>query len=134
MARATGIGGVFFKAKRPEALKAWYVKYLGLEVEDWGGVLFRWGDDQRAHNGPGVTVWHLADADGDWFAPSTSQLMVNYRVDDLAGVLARFAANGITPVKGPITELNGQFAWVMDPEGNKVELWQPEDSSDRTPE
>ena len=125
MAKATGIGGVFFKAKDPDALKQWYVKYLGVEVTEWGGVLFDWAEDQKAQSAPGVTVWHLAEADGDWFAPSTSQVMVNYRVDDLAGILARFAADGIEPIKGPDTEFNGQFAWVMDPEGNKVELWQP---------
>jgi predicted enzyme related to lactoylglutathione lyase len=125
MAKVTGIGGVFFKASDPEALKQWYVKYLGVELTDWGGVVFNWADDQKAQADGGMTVWHLADADGDWFAPSTSQLMVNYRVDDLAGILARFAADGIEPVKGPDTEFNGQFAWVMDPEGNKVELWQP---------
>lgn len=124
MARATGIGGVFFKARDPEALKAWYVKYLGIKIEEWGGAAFAWSDDQETQV-DGVTVWHLAEAGGDWFKPSEAQVMVNYRVDDLDGILAKFAADNIQPVKGPDDEFNGRFAWVMDPEGYKVELWQP---------
>lgn len=127
MARVTGIGGVFFKARDPKALAQWYVTHLGVKLEDWGGVIFDWEADQKAQPAKGVTVWHLADADGDWFAPSTSQVMINYRVDDLAGLLEQLAAAGIEPVKGPDDEFNGRFAWVVDPEGNKVELWEPRD-------
>ncbi len=125
MAKVTGIGGVFFKAKDPEALKQWYVEHLGFSLEAWGGVIFDWKADTDAQRAPGMTVWHLADADGDWFEPSRSQLMINYRVDDLTELLAQLKASGIDPVKGPDEELNGLFAWVMDPEGNKVELWEP---------
>ncbi|MBW2457721.1 MAG: VOC family protein [Deltaproteobacteria bacterium] len=124
MARVTGIGGVFFKAENPDKLRAWYVEYLGVNLEDWGGALFKWEDDQKTQP-EGVTVWHLADRDGDWFEPSKAQVMINYRVDDLDGLLAKLAEGGIEPVKGPDTEFNGRFAWVMDPEGNKVELWEP---------
>ena len=127
MARVTGIGGVFFKAKDPKALAAWYAEHLGVKLEDWGGAVFEWAADQSAQSAKGVTVWHLADADGDWFAPSTSAVMINYRVDDLDGLLAQLAAAGIPTVKGPDDEFNGRFAWVMDPEGNKVELWEPRD-------
>ena len=125
LARVTGIGGVFFKARDPEGLAAWYAKHLGLALEEWGGVAFRWARDQEAQAAEGVTVWHLADAGGDWFAPSTSQVMINYRVDDLKGLLAQLEAEGILAIKGPDEEFNGLFAWVMDPEGNKVELWEP---------
>lgn len=127
MARVTGIGGVFFKARDPKALAQWYATHLGMKVEDWGGVVFRWSEDQAAQPAKGATVWHLADAGGDWFAPSTSSVMINYRVDDLDGMLAQLNAAGVETLKGPDDELNGRFAWVMDPEGNKVELWEPRD-------
>jgi predicted enzyme related to lactoylglutathione lyase len=118
---------VFFKAKDPKALAAWYAEHLGVKLEDWGGVIFDWAADQDAQPAKGMTVWHLAEADGDWFAPSTSSVMINYRVDDLDGMLAQLNAAGTPTVKGPDDEFNGRFAWVMDPEGNKVELWEPRD-------
>ena len=117
---------MFFKAKDPAVLKAWYEKYLGIDLEEWGGAIFKWSDDDAVQPAQtGMTVWHLADADGDWFEPSKAQVMVNYRVDDLDGILAKFAADGVEPVKGPDDEFNGRFAWVMDPEWYKVELWEP---------
>ena len=124
MARVTGIGGVFFKAKDPEKLKAWYVEHLGVEITEWGCAIFKWADDQKTQ-AEGMTVWQIADQNGDWFKPSTSQVMINYRVDDLDGLLKQLAAADISPIKGPDEEFNGRFAWVMDPEGNKVELWEP---------
>ena len=82
MARVTGVGGIFFKTRGDRAaLAAWYQKYLGLQPEEWGGVILRWPDD-KAPDG-GLTVWHVADRDSKWFAPSDSSFMVNYRVDDL---------------------------------------------------
>jgi len=127
MAKVTGIGGVFFKAKDPKALAQWYAEHLGVQIEGWGGVIFDWEADQKSQSSKGVTVWHLADADGDWFAPSTSQVMINYRVDDLDGLLKQLNDAGVATVKGPDDEFNGRFAWVMDPEQNKVELWEPRD-------
>ncbi len=127
MAKVTGIGGVFFKSKDPTALAAWYAQHLGVELQPWGGVIFDWAADQQAQPAAGVTVWHVADADGDWFAPSTSAVMINYRVDDLLVLLQQLNAAGIATLKGPDDELNGRFAWVMDPDGNKVELWEPRD-------
>ena len=124
MAKVTGSGGVFFKARDPVALKAWYVQFLGVDITEWGCAIFNWAEDQRSQ-AEGITVWQIAEADGDWFAPSTASCMINYRVDDLDGMLAQLAAGGIRPIKGPDDEFNGRFAWVMDPEGNKVELWQP---------
>ncbi len=124
MARVTGIGGVFFKARDPEALMQWYVENLGVELQDWGGALFFWKEDEAVQSSAGVTVWRASD-DEEWFAPSTSPLIINYRVDDLAGLLSQLAEAGIDPIEGPIEEFNGAFAWVLDLEGNKVELWQP---------
>lgn len=128
MARVTGIGGVFFKAEDPAALMQWYVEHLGIELEEWGGALFVWRDDEAVQSSAGVTVWRAADAGGNWFEPSRSAFLINYRVDDLTGLLAQLAGEGIQPIEGPMHEFNGAFAWIMDPEGNKVELWEPSSS------
>lgn len=123
MKRVTGIGGVFFKAKDPKALGAWYREHLGLNVEDWGGVAFRWADDNP--NGDGATIWNPFKADTTYFAPSSSSFMINYRVADLDALLAALRAEGCD-VDDKVEESEfGKFGWVMDPEGNKVELWQP---------
>lgn len=125
MARVTGIGGIFFQAQDPEALMQWYVDNLGVELEEWGGALFVWKDDEEVQSSPGVTVWRAAEAGGDWFEPSQSSFLVNYRVDDMREMLDQLAAAGVEPVEGPVDDFNGIFTWIMDPEGNKVELWQP---------
>jgi catechol 2,3-dioxygenase-like lactoylglutathione lyase family enzyme len=124
MAKVTGIGGVFFKAKGgSKELAAWYQKHLGMALEDWGGAILKWPEDTSSDKG--VTVWHTADADSEWFAPSQSNFMINYRVDNLDEMLAQLEAGGVEIVKGPDSEENGKFAWVLDPDGNKVELWEP---------
>lgn len=124
MARVTGIGGVFFLARGDHrALAAWYRDHLGLALEPWGGAVLRWPED-RANDG-GSTAWHVAAPDSKWFAPSAAGFMINYRVDDLDALLAELAAKGVTPIGGPETHENGKFAWIVDPDGNKVELWQP---------
>ena len=124
MARVTGIGGVFLKCKGDSAaLAAWYQKHLGLPLETWGGAILRWPDDKSGDGG--LTVWTLADKDSQWFSPSDSAFMINYRVDDMDALLAQLRAAGIEVVGGPESHENGKFAWIMDPDGNKVELWQP---------
>ena len=124
MARVTGIGGVFFKSTGDHAaLAAWYQKHLGLQMEDWGGAILKWPDDKA--NDEGLTVWHVAQKDTRWFSPSTSSFMINYRVDDLGTLLEQLRAGGVTIVQGPESAENGKFAWIMDPDGNKVELWEP---------
>lgn len=124
MARVTGIGGVFFKSTgKGPALAAWYRDHLGLALEEWGGAILRWPADPAGDGG--MTVWHVADHDTQWFAPSSASFMINYRVDDLAALLAELAPKGVLPIKGPITDETGSFAWIVDPDGNKVELWQP---------
>ena len=124
MAKVTGIGGVFFKSRNDAAaLAAWYEKNLGLKLEDFGGALMSWPEQKPADGGK--TVWQVAEKDTEWFGPSTSPFMINYRVDDLEALLAQLKANGVPTLKGPEYYENGKFAWVMDPDGNKVELWEP---------
>ncbi|RVT47440.1 VOC family protein [Rubrivivax albus] len=124
MKRVTGIGGIFFKAKDPKALAEWYRKHLGLEVEEWGGVAFRWRTEENP-TGTGSTVWSPFKEDTTYFAPSSASFMVNYRVQDLHAVLAVLRAEGCA-VDDKVEESEyGKFGWVLDPEGNKLELWQP---------
>ena len=124
MARITGIGGVFFKSKGDhKALAAWYQKHLGMPVESWGGAALRWPADTAEDKG--VTAWHLAGPNSKWFAPSEASFMINYRVDDMAGLLASLKAAGVEVLQGPESHENGKFAWIVDPDGNKVELWEP---------
>lgn len=124
MAKVTGIGGVFFKSTGDhKRLTEWYRDCLGLPVESWGGAALKWPDDTAEDKG--ATAWNIAARDSKWFAPSTASFMINYRVDDLDGVLARCAEKGVTPIQGPEKHENGRFAWVVDPDGNKVELWEP---------
>src|SRR5690606_35275655 len=88
MARVTGIGGVFLKAKgEGAALAAWYRKHLGMVLQDFGGAVLRWPDDKAEDQG--LTVWHVADSDSRWFSPSESSFMINYRVDDLDALIAQ---------------------------------------------
>ena len=124
MAKITGIGGVFLKCRGDSAaLAAWYQEHLGLQLEEFGGAVLRWTEDKGEDKG--LTVWHLADRDSRWFSPSESSFMINYRVDDLDGMLAHLRAAGVSIVGGPESHENGKFAWIMDPDGNKVELWEP---------
>lgn len=124
MARVTGIGGVFFKSSHDRsALAAWYQKHLGMSLESFGGAILRWPDDKAEDKG--LTVWHLAEKESEWFSPSNSSFMINYRVDNLDKMIAQLRADGVEIVKGPESHENGKFAWIMDPEGNKVELWEP---------
>ena len=124
MARVTGIGGVFFKSTSDNAaLAAWYSKHLGMPLEKFGGAILRWPEDRAEDRG--LTVWHVAGKDSKWFSPSTSPFMINYRVDDLDALLAQLRAGGVEVVQGPESHENGKFAWIMDPDGNKIELWQP---------
>jgi predicted enzyme related to lactoylglutathione lyase len=119
MQRVTGIGGIFFKARDPIALRAWYQKHLGIDVQDWGGATFTWGTSG------GTTIWNVSDSSGDYFAPSTSNFMVNYRVADLHALLAALRAEGCNVLEKIEDSEFGKFGWVIDPEGSKIELWEP---------
>ncbi|HVF42028.1 MAG TPA: VOC family protein [Pyrinomonadaceae bacterium] len=124
MARITGIGGVFFKSRNDNAaLAAWYQKHLGLALEGFGGAVLRWPDDPAEDKG--VTVWHVAGRESQWFSPSDASFMINYRVDNLDEMIAQLKAGGVEILNGPESHENGKFAWIMDPDGNKVELWEP---------
>jgi predicted enzyme related to lactoylglutathione lyase len=122
MKRVTGIGGIFFKAADPKALGAWYRDHLGLDVTDWGGAIFEWGG---ADSDRGMTIWSPFKQDTTYMAPGTSSFMINFRVADLDALLAALRAEGCNVVGDPQTSEQGKFGWVLDPEGNKVELWEP---------
>ena len=119
--RITGVGGVFFKAKDPKALAAWYHDVLGLPLEAWGGAKLRY--DAPEH--PPVLIWSAFPASTRYFAPSTSEFMINYAVDEMDAFLARLQAQGVAILKRTDDDPNGRFAWILDPEGNKIELWEP---------
>ena len=124
MKRVTGIGGIFFKARDPDALRAWYQRHLGIPVESWGGAAFQWNGPANP-SGVGTTVWSISKDSTEYFAPSRSSFMVNYRVADVRALVATLREEGFA-VEEKIDESEfGIFGWVMDPEGNKVELWQP---------
>lgn len=124
MAKVTGIGGVFFKSREDnKALAEWYKRHLGFDLADFGGAILSWPDDAQSDGG--MTVWHVAEKDTDWFAPSMASFMINYRVDDMDGMIKQLTTADIDIISGPETHENGTFAWIMDPEGNKIELWQP---------
>ncbi len=124
MKRVTGIGGIFFKAKDPKALGEWYRTHLGIEVTQWGGAAFRWNGPDNP-SGVGTTAWNPFKEDTTYFAPSTAPFMINYRVDDLHALLAALRAEGVK-VEDKVDESEyGKFGWAIDPEGNKIELWQP---------
>ena len=124
MAKVTGIGGIFFKTTHDrQALAAWYQKHLGMPLEDWGGAILRWPEDKSEDRG--LTVWHVAEKESEWFSPSGSTFMINYRVDRMDEMIAQLKADGVKILKGPESHENGKFAWIMDPDGNKVELWEP---------
>ncbi len=124
MQRVTGIGGIFFKSRDPKALGDWYAKHLGLEVSPWGGAVFSWKSDANPE-GVGTTLWTPFAADTDYFAPSQASYMVNLRVADLHALLAALREEGCNVLDKVEDSEYGKFGWVIDPEGNKVELWQP---------
>ena len=124
MAKVTGIGGVFFKSTNDhKKLAEWYNKNLGLQCEPWGGAILKWPDDTSEDRG--VTVWHVAEKNTQWFSPSASSFMINYRVDNLGELVEQLRAAGVEILQGPESHENGKFAWIMDPDENKVELWEP---------
>ncbi len=122
MTRVTGIGGIFIKAKDPAVMQAWYRKHLGIDVQDWGGTTFRWNEPATPD---GVTIWSIFPATSKYFDPSPAPFMVNYRVADLAALLTTLRAEGCVVDERLEESEHGKFGWVMDPEGNRIELWEP---------
>ncbi len=115
--RITGIGGISFKARDKARLLAWYRDHLGLDVQDWGGATFEWGK--------GHTVWSIFKEDSDYFGPGLQPYMINYRVPNLARMLARLRAEGVAVDDRTEESEFGKFGWIVDPEGNRIELWEP---------
>jgi len=123
MQRVTGIGGVFFKADDPEKMYEWYQKHLGIKREQ-GYVAFHWRDDQNPDQ-KGLTAWSIFRKTSDYFDPSRATFMINYRVDDLDALLEAMRAEGVEIDPKREDYDYGRFAWITDPEGNKIELWEP---------
>ncbi len=121
MARITGLGGVFFKSRDPAALSAWYRDTLGLEVASWGGAQLEPG----SASGPPYSVWAPFPMDATHFQPGTASYIINFSVDDLDGFIAQLADKGVAIIARDDSDPAGHFAWILDPEGTKVELWQP---------
>ncbi|MEM6343269.1 MAG: VOC family protein [Bacteroidota bacterium] len=125
MKRVTGIGGIFFKCDDPKKMKSWYNTHLGIQTDQYGGV-FRWKsatkEDQTCY-----TAWSPFSHKSTYFEPSKKEFMFNYRVDDLEALLAELKKEGITVVGEIETYPYGKFGWILDPEGNKIELWEPVD-------
>lgn len=124
MRRVTGIGGIFFKARDPRGLRAWYQRHLGIEVQEWGGAVFS-STDAEGRPAAGMTIWSVSAADSDYFAPSSAPFMVNYRVEDLHRLVGLLRQEGCHVLDRIEESEFGRFAWVLDPEGNKIELWEP---------
>ncbi|HEX8246058.1 MAG TPA: VOC family protein [Longimicrobium sp.] len=125
MEKVTGIGGIFFKSADHKALSQWYARHLGVDLQDWGGAPFRWGEG--APDAPsGTTVWSVFSAGTKYLEPSTASFMVNYRVRDLDAMLAQLREAGVWVDEKTMDDPDlGRFGWAMDPDGNKLELWQP---------
>ncbi len=124
LAKVTGIGGVFFKCPSPEKTKAWYKKHLGFDVDSYGSTF--WWQDQNGQKAS--TQWSPFKQESNYFAPSTKDFMFNYRVKDLDQLLKDLKAEGVTLIDKPESFSYGKFAWILDVDGNKIELWEPIDS------
>lgn len=129
MKRVTGLGGMFFKSRDPKKTLDWYRSHLGIDSEDWGGFAFQWLERDQPEE-VGYTVWSAFPEDTKHFAPGQQSFMVNFRVDDLDGLIAALKTEGVEVVGGIEQHENGKFAWILDPEGRKVELWEPVPSRD----
>lgn len=117
----TGVGGVFVRSKDPKALRAWYRDVLGVAFEPWGGVMFK--ADAPAH--PPSTTWGVFPDKTQYMDPSTREFMLNFAVDDMDAFLGRLKAKGVAILKRDASDPSGDFAWILDPDGTKIELWQP---------
>jgi len=124
MKRVTGIGGIFFTAKDPEKLSAWYEKHLGMKPQPPAPVQFHWRDAKDPRQ-TGLTVWAPFPADTKYFEPSQASFMLNYRVANLDALLEVLRREGVAVDPKREDYDYGRFGWIMDPEGNRIELWEP---------
>ncbi len=120
MERVLGVGGIFFKSKDPAKLRDWYREHLGLPTDEHGETTFT-----AAHDPGAVLVWSPVPTDTKYFEPSQSPFMINFRVRDLHAMLAQLRAAGAQVDEKVQEEPYGKFGWVLDPEGNRIELWEP---------
>ena len=119
MAKVIGFGGIFFRSRNPQALREWYARNLGVDVNDYGAMFAE--DEKR----PGLTLWAPFASDTAYFAPSEREFMLNFRVDDLDALLTSLRAAGVQVDPNVHDDENGRFGWIMDPDGTRIELWQP---------
>ena len=124
MTRVTGIGGIFFKARDPEHLRAWYQKHLGLVFDNYGSVVFGCPETDEERKSA-QTVWSLFPEDTKYFQPSSAPFMINYRVENLDALLSQLKDDGVEVDERREDYDYGRFGWIMDPEGNRIELWEP---------
>jgi predicted enzyme related to lactoylglutathione lyase len=125
MKRVTGIGGIFFKSASPEKLYEWYEKHLGItRSPDGSGVMFEWRDAQDSDK-KGLTIWSIFPRNTKYFGSSNSALMINYRVDDMDALLKALEAEGVEIDPHREDHEYGRFAWITDPDGTRIELWEP---------
>lgn len=122
--RVTGIGGVFFKSKNPKLTKEWYSKHLGIESDKYGSK-FLWNSTNTDAKQMGTTVWSPMENDTKYYAPSEREFMINYRVENLVALLAELKTEGVSQIGEMESFEYGKFAWIMDPDGTKIELWEP---------
>ncbi len=123
----TGVGGLFIRSKDPKALAAWYRDVLGLKIEAWGGAKLAY--DAPGH--PPVLVWSPFPAANKYMAPSEREFMIDFAVDDLDALIARLSSKGVAILKRDDSDPSGKFAWILDPDGTKIELWQAKTTGGR---
>lgn len=123
--RVTGIGGIFFKVKDPNATKTWYQKHLGLSTDKYG-TAFEWRSSENPES-KGFTQWSPMQDSTDYFLPSQKEFMINYRVEDLEGLVAELKAEGVQVLDEIQTFEYGKFVHILDPDGHSIELWEPND-------
>ncbi|RZM23172.1 MAG: VOC family protein [Sphingomonas sp.] len=119
--RITGVGGVFVRSSDPKALMAWYRDVLGIPLESWGGAVLRYDAPKR----PPVLILNAFEETSAYMAPSRRDFMLNFAVDDLPAFLDRLTAKGVPILKRDDSDASGRFAWIVDPDGTKIELWEP---------
>ena len=119
MGHVVGIGGLFIRSQQPDVMQAWYRDVLGLQMEDWGGAVLH-----RQAATPTYQIWSVFSSDTTYYEPSTSPFMLNLAVDDMLGMITHIREHGSDVCGGPETNEHGMFAWILDPDGNKIELWQ----------
>ena len=127
MKRVTGLGGVFFKSEEPKKLREWYGKHLGLAMEDWGSTFFWIDPNNPDAKEQGRTIWSAFEKDTTYFDPSSKPYMFNYRVENLDELLKVLRDEGVTVIDKVEEVSYGKFGWIMDPEANKIELWEPKE-------